>query len=361
MTSPRVELRLDAIEGNTRSLVGRLARRGIRVTAVSKAVCGSPEVAGAFLRGGAVGIADSRVENLARLRDAGIGAPLTLLRSGLGRARQVVETSDVSLNSEVVVLEALSEAATSGARTHAVVLMVELGDLREGAPVAQVLELARVASRLPGLDLVGLGTNLACQCGVVPDQRKMDQLSALAVAVEAETGTALSVVSGGNSANLEWVLGTSDVGRVDELRLGEALLLGTEPLHRHPIEGLRTDACKLVAEVIEVQDKPAQPWGAVAQAAHGSEASRPGTGTIRQAIVALGRQDTDPEGLTPPAGLSILGASSDHLVLDAGDHPLAVGDEVIFAMGYGALVRAMTSPYVEQVLIGDPDRISSPL
>jgi predicted amino acid racemase len=355
VTTPRVELRLDAIEGNTRTLVDRLAPRGIRVVAVTKAICGSPQVARALLRGGAAGIADSRVENLARLRDAEIGAPLTLLRSALGRAQQVVECADVSLNSEAVILSALSDAARAAGRTHAVVLMVELGDLREGVPVDQVIELARVADRLPGLHLIGLGTNLACQCGVVPDQRKMDQLSALADAVEAETGTTLSVVSGGNSANLEWALSTSDVGRVDELRLGEALLLGTEPMYRHPIEGLRTDACTLVAEVIEVQDKPAQPWGSVAQAAHGSAAPRPGHGTVHQALVALGRQDTDPEGLTPPAGLRILGASSDHLVLDAGDHSLSVGDEVTFGMGYGALVRATTSPYVEQVLIADLD------
>lgn len=355
MTTPRVELRLDAIEGNTRTLVDRLAPRGIRVTAVTKATCGSPGVARAFLRGGAVGIADSRVENLSRLRDAGVGSPLTLLRSSLGRARQVVERADVSLNSEAVVLRALSDAARSAAGSHGVIVMVELGDLREGVPVEHVGELARLADRLPALDLIGLGTNLACQCGVVPDQQKMDQLSALVDAVEAETGTALSVVSGGNSANLEWALSTPDVGRVDELRLGEALLLGTEPLHRAPIPGLRTDACTLVADVIEVQDKPAQPWGAVAQAAHGPAAPRPGSGTVRQAVVALGRQDTDPEGLTPATGLTILGASSDHLVLDASHHSLAVGDEVTFAMGYGALVRAMTSPYVEAVLIGDPD------
>jgi predicted amino acid racemase len=230
--------------------------------------------------------------------------------------------------------------------------MVELGDLREGVAADRVIDLARAADRHAALELVGLGTNLACQCGVAPDERKMDQLSALADAVEAATGSPLSIVSGGNSANLDWALGAADLGRVDELRLGEALLLGTDPLHRRPIDGLRTDACTLFAEVIEVQDKPAQPWGEVAQAAHGTAAPRPGNGTIRQALVALGRQDTDPDGLTPPPGLAILGASSDHLVLDASHHSLAVGDELGFGLGYGALVRAMTSPYVEHVMVG---------
>jgi predicted amino acid racemase len=355
MTSPRLEIRLDLVEANTRSLVDRLAPRGIRVTAVTKATLGSPAVAHAFRRGGASGLADSRVENLARLRAAEVAGPHTLLRSPmLSQARQAVANADVSLNSEGVVLDALSAAALDQGRPHAVVLMVELGDLREGVPVDEVIPLARSLGRRRGLTLAGIGTNLACQCGVIPDQRKMDQLTDLVAEVERAVGERMSVVSGGNSANLEWALGTGDVGRVDELRLGEALLLGTEPLHRRPIEGLRTDAFTLAAEVIEVQDKPAQPWGDTAQAAYAGPSTRSGAGSIRQALVALGRQDTDPDGLTPSDGLTILGASSDHLVLDAGDHSLAVGDEVRFALGYGALVRAMTSPYVDHVELTDP-------
>jgi predicted amino acid racemase len=38
--------------------------------------------------------------------------------------------------------------------------------------------------------------------------------------------------------------------------------------------------------------------------------------------------------------------SSDHLVLDIGDERTTVGDEIRFTLGYGALVRAMTSPFV---------------
>ena len=227
--------------------------------------------------------------------------------------------------------------------------MVELGDLREGVPVADVGELARTASSRLGLRLVGLGTNLACQSGIMPDQTKMDQLSHLVEQVEAACGIELSVVSGGNSASLEWALSTHDVGRVDELRLGESILLGTEPLHRQPIEGLHTDAFTLVAEVIEVQTKPAQPWGEVAQSSFGPAAPRTGVGSIRQAILALGHQDADPAGLAPPPGVTVLGASSDHLVVDLGDHQAPVGDELAFQLGYSALVRAATSPFVTKV------------
>jgi predicted amino acid racemase len=350
VTAPRLEVDLDAIAHNARILVERLAPKGIRVTGVSKAALGSAAVAGAMLRGGATAIGDSRIENVERLQAAGVAGPFTLIRSpALSRVDAVVLNAGASLNSEHAVLTALSAAAAGAGRDHAVVLMVELGDLREGVAADDLVDLARAVNRMPRLNLAGIGTNLACQSGVEPDQQKMDELSRLAGQVEAACGIRLSLVSGGNSANLDWALATDDVGRVDELRLGESILLGTEPLHRTPIEGLRTDAFTLVAEIIESKTKPAQPWGRIAQSAFGCQPERAGRGPVRQAILALGRQDADPDGLTLPAGVTLLGMSSDHTVLDIGDHDLEVGDELRLGLDYSALVRAATSPFVETV------------
>jgi predicted amino acid racemase len=226
------------------------------------------------------------------------------------------------------------------------VLMVELGDLREGVLAADLVPLARGVAGLDGLNLAGIGSNLACQSGVVADQDKMHELSELAGDVEAAVGTALSVVSGGNSANLGWALGTSDPGRIDDLRLGEAILLGLDPLTRLPVAGLRTDAVVMVAELIEVKEKPAQPWGHVGQAAFGAPPGHRRRGTVRQGLLAVGRQDVDHEGLVPPSGVTVLGMSSDHLVVDLGDHGAGVGDELSFAVGYSGMLRAMTSPFV---------------
>ncbi len=340
---------LDKVEQNTRILVDRLAATGIRVTGITKAVLGSPEVGAAMLRGGACGLGDSRVPNLARL--AGLDrSSRTLIRSPmLSEVARVVDVADVSLNTEAVVLAALDQAASQQHRMHAVVLMVELGDLREGIALDDVGEAVRAVLGHSWLRLVGLGANLACQNGVVPDDRNMGVLTALADDIEALHGISLDVVSGGNSANLSWALRTHDVGRIDELRLGEAILLGVDPLYRTPIPGLHTDAFTLTAEVIEVAMKPAQPWGDRAQAAFGAAPVRTGSRTVHQAILALGRQDVDPDGLQPPEGITILGMSSDHLVVDLGDHPVAVGDEIDFGLGYGALVRTMTSPFVAKI------------
>ena len=381
MTAPRLEIDLDKVCHNARTLVDRLAGKGITVTGVTKATLGSPSVARAMRRGGVVGLADSRVENLARLRlgqdpasEEGSG-PLTLLRSPMGsQIDDVVQTADISCNTELVIIDRLNAAAARHHRSHGVLLMVELGDLREGVAVDDVLDVVRATLRCSNLTLAGLGTNLACRSGVVPDDRNMAQLSFLVDAVEATFGIEVGLVSGGNSANLDWALGTASTQRINNLRLGEAVLLGREPLHRRPVEGLHLDAITLVAEVIESKRKPTLPWGDLARSAFGDPAglgehgelairqpdqagqpvrAAPGSGfRVLQSILALGRQDVDPAGLEPPRGCQVVAASSDHLIVVGEPTGLAIGAEMVFGLDYSALLRAMTSPFVAKVFRG---------
>jgi predicted amino acid racemase len=350
MAAPRIEVDLEKVGHNAKTLVDRLAPRGIAVTGVTKAALGWPALARALLAAGVQGLGDSRLANVERLRAAGVDARITLLRSpSAGEAGRVVVCADVSSNSEPTVLKALSAAAEGAGVRHGVLLMVELGDLREGVLPGDVEGAARLVRDLPGLVLHGLGANLACQSGIGPDAANMGELGHLAAVAESQSGERLAVVSGGGSSNLEWAMGGADVGRIDDLRLGEGILLGREPLHRRPIAYLHTDAFTLVGVVIEAKVKPSRPWGPVGETAFGPAPAAPDRGDRLRALVALGHQDTDPGGLEPPAGMTILGASSDHLVIDPGDHHVEVGSEVRFAPGYGALVRAMTSPFVTRV------------
>jgi predicted amino acid racemase len=176
----------------------------------------------------------------------------------------------------------------------------------------------------------------------------MAQLSSLAGSIERHVGGPLLTVSGGNSANLEWASRTRDTGRINDLRLGEAIHLGREPLGRTAIDDLHVDVYTLVTEVIEAKVKPAVPWGDLGQAAFGTVGSSPSDGVgLTRVIAAVGRQDIDPDGLGPPSGMVIVGASSDHLLLCSHDPPPRIGSELRMRIqGYGALLRAMTSPFV---------------
>lgn len=359
MSTPRLEIDLDKIYHNAHELVTRLAKLRISVTGVTKATLGSVEIANTFLQAGVKALGDSRIENIKAMRLAGKNAvvkeaSMILIRSPmLSQVRQVVMYADISCNTELDVIKKLSLEACKQGRIHQIVLMVELGDLREGILPEDLIATVGDVLDLPNILLTGIGANLACRSGVSPDVTNMALLSELASHVEVTFGLTLDMVSGGNSANMQWTLNSSitDRGKINNLRLGEAILLGCETLHRQPIDDLHTNAITLVAEVIESKNKPSQPSGNIAQTAFGKAIPAIDRGIVKQTILALGRQDIDPCGLQAPAGIEILGASSDHLIVESTDNNLLVGDEITFQINYSALVRAMTSPFVEKYFI----------
>lgn len=364
MSAPRLEIDLAKISANARILVERLGGRGIAVTGVTKATLGCPAIASALLDAGVSGVGDSRIENVERMRATlGEGPKITLIRSPmLSQAERVVRSADISFNTELAVIKALSKAAKLTHRTHGVVLMAELGDLREGIMPEALSAIVGEILPLPNIAFKGIGTNLACLSGSTPDADKMAALSVLARTIEQTFGLTLEIVSGGNSANMDWAFAGEGHGRINDLRLGEAILLGRETLNRNAIDGLHVDAFRLVAEVIEAKVKPSQPWGVIGQNAFGEVVPVADRGDIAQAILALGRQDSDPAGLEAPAGVKILGASSDHLVIDTGGRLPAIGTEIAFGINYSTLLRAMSSPFVAKAMInGQPSYLGGPV
>jgi predicted amino acid racemase len=351
MIAPRLEINLNRIQHNARTLVQNLNQKGIAVTGVTKAFLGSSGIARAMIGAGIKSLGDSRIENIEALRRARIAAELILIRSPmLSQVDRIVAAADVSFNSELDIIGVLSAAARRADRRHGIILMVELGDLRQGIMPRDLEGSVAKVLRLPNIALKGIGTNLGCRSGVVPDALKMAELSALVDAIEAKFSLSLETVSGGNSSNLAWALNTENVERVNDLRLGEAILLGNDPLNGEPIPGLYTDAIVLVAEVIEAKMKPSMPWGEIALSPFANKPITINRGDILQAILAVGHQDVDPAGLYSMSGIKILAASSDHLIADVGRAELSIGSEVAFNLNYSALLRAMTSPFVAKVI-----------
>lgn len=349
---PVLTVDLNKIRHNAECLCQLGARHGVDIWAVTKVLCGNPHLGQALLEAGVMTLADSRLANLRRLRAAGVGGKKVLLRlPSPRRAEAVVNLADISLNSELTTLRALSAAALQAGREHAVLLMVDLGDLREGIWPDDLLEVAREAALLPGLQLIGLGSNLTCYGGVIPDEKNLGTLVDLARQLEQAGVMRCQVISGGNSSSLSLMLEGCLPAGINNLRLGESIILGRETIARRPLPGLHTDAVTLQAEVIEVKDKPSVPIGEIGQDAFGRTPVFADRGWQRRAILAVGQQDVDPEGLIPlEPGLQVLGASSDHLLLDTTDYPgeVQVGQIISFGLTYAALLRASTSAYVEE-------------
>jgi predicted amino acid racemase len=346
---------LGKIEENTRRIVAALP--GIGIVGVTKVTCGTPEVARAMLAGGAAALGESRLENAARLREAGITATIWLVRAPApGVADDAVRVSDVSVVSEIAIVEALDAAAARAGRRYGVLAMVDIGDLREGMwPDALPAFLDRAAA-FSSIDIIGIGASLTCYGAIVPDAGNLGLLASLAEDAQRRLGRPL-VVSGGSSTSIDPVMHGRAPAQIDNLRLGEAIVLGVDPATREAIPGLElhTDALTVSAPVIECGVKPSLPIGTCAQDAFGNVPSFEDRGERRRAILALGRQDVVPEQLAPrDPRIQVLGASSDHLVLDVEDlpEPPAIGDAVSFTPGYSAALALFTSPYVAKEFVG---------
>jgi len=357
MITPRIEIDLEKITHNAKTLLDLYGAKGISLIGVTKAVRGNPRIASTLVKSGINILADSRIENIKRMRGAGVQAQFLLTRApALSQVEAVVKYADMSLNTELSVIEGLSAQAIDSDKTHKIILMLELGDLREGLMPADLDKMVEQVIKLNGLTLAGIGANLACFGGVIPDDENMGRLSAMAIDIENKYGIKLEYVSGGNSANYNWYMSTLDVGRINNLRLGESLYLGRETVSRKPIPGLHTDAMTLVAEVLESKIKPSLPYGTIAQDAFGHIPQFVDQGEMRRAILAIGLQDVQVSGLTPRANIEIIGASSDHLIINAKDLDVSIGDELTFDLNYAALLSAMSSRFVNKV---SSDRVNA--
>jgi predicted amino acid racemase len=308
-----------------------------------------------MLAGGVAGIADSRLENIARMRLAGISAEFWSLRAPTpALAEDMVRLADVSLESEIETVTALNAAAARLGVRHRIIAMVDLGDLREGMMPADLPAFLKAAEALANIEVYGLGVSLTCYGAIVPDEKNLGELVALARAAEEQIGRRLHV-SGGMSSSLDALADGMLPERVDSLRVGESILLGVSTVTREQILGLHTDAITVSAPIIECLRKPSMPAGTSAQDAFGGRPVFEDRGERRRAILAMGRQDTNPDGITPvDSRIRVLGASSDHLVLDVEDvaGELRLGDAITFVPNYAATLAAFTSPYVEKRFVG---------
>lgn len=347
---PQLEFDLALLRSNADAVISRCRGMGIRVCGVVKGVDGLPEAARVLRAAGAAELGTSRLEQVAKCRAAGVPGPWLLIRiPGLTELPDVVALCETSLQSEWPTLLALEEECLRQNKTHRVIVMTDLGDLREGfwdkKELVDVCE--RVERDLPHVQLAGIGVNLTCYGSTKPTPEKMNELVGLARQVEQRIGRRLEIVSGGATSSFTLVhWGTMPAG-VNHLRIGEAILLGKDlqvDWGIRDMDYLRMDALTLRAEVVEVKDKPTYPIGEFAIDAFGRKPVYEDRGIRRRAILALGRADVgELESLIPrEPGLTVIGGSSDHCIVDVEDCPrrLQVGDIVEFSLCYSHMLYA---------------------
>ncbi len=348
-TYPRITADLTKIKHNIDALCTFCHENGVSIAAVTKVVCADERIVRVLENSAAGMLADARTENLARLKT---NKPKLLLRAPAPEeADEAVELADISLVSEIATIRALGKAARTAGKTHQIILMVDLGDLREGLLFLEremIYRAADAAKAEEGIELVGVGTNLTCYGAIIPDETNLGELCLIAEELRARTGLPVPIVSGGNSSSLGLLKRGLVPEGVNHLRLGESILLGNDTAACRVMNGLYGDAFTLSTRLIEVQRKPSVPIGESGANAFGEHPTFESLGDQVRGICKIGRQDTVADGLTPRDGdIKIIGASSDHLIVDLTNaKEYHVGDVLDFTPDYGALLRAYTSAYV---------------
>lgn len=314
---------------------------------VIKGANGIPEIAKAFDQGGAAMIASSRLEQLEDAIDAGITKPMVMIRIPmLSEVEDVIRITDMSLNSELEVIKALNEEARRQGKLHKIILMAEMGDLREGYwDREELLNVAEyIENKLINIQLVGIGTNVGCYGSILPTVDKLEELVELAEKVEERLGRQLEYIAGGATSSLMRIWDGNIPERVNLLRIGEGILLARDldVFYGYDMSQMYQDVFRLKAEVIEVKDKPTYPIGTIAVDAFGHTPEYVDRGIRRRALLAVGKVDYgNPEDLIPmEKGIEILGASSDHTIVDVQDaeRDFKVGDIMTFDICYATIV-----------------------
>lgn len=352
---PRVEISLDKIRHNAEKLITLCNNNGINVAAVTKVFCGIPEIAKVLVESGASILADSRIENLKRMES--INVPKLLVRLPMiSQAGEVVEFADISLNSELETIKELSKNAIEKGKVHKIILMIDLGDLREGIiDEKEIFYSVKEILKLDGISLIGIGTNLTCYGGIIPKHENLSHLVDIKEKIEKVFSIKLEIVSGGNSSSLYLLKHQNGMPKgINQLRLGESIVLGRETAYGTRNEDTYEDCFRLITEIIELKEKPSIPIGEIGMDAFGNKPVFQDRGIRKRAICAIGKQDVSIDNIVPEDNnITILGGSSDHLIIDVTDsfNNYKIGDKLSFKLNYGGVLSTLTSEYVKKIFV----------
>jgi ornithine racemase len=321
----------------------------------TKLLCGSRGFLEEVINLGIGEVHDSRISNLQVIKEIDPETITIYIKPPPKDAiPDVIRYADISLNTELSTLHELSDEAVRQDRIHKVIIMIEMGDLREGVMREDLLNFYEKVFQLPGIEVVGLGTNLNCLHGVMPDGDKLIQLALYKQIIELRFKKEIPLVSGGTTVTIPLLLRNQLPIGVNHFRVGEALFFGKNLFTDDLIEGMSDQVMELYTQIIEISEKPVVPMGELGANPQGrtTQIVEDDYGrTSYRAIIDIGVLDIQPDYLIPVnESIKILDASSDMLVLDVGANPegYKVGDMIRFKLKYMGALGLMSSDYIEK-------------
>lgn len=356
-------IQFDKIIDNIHKISNKLSEHGMEWSLITKVFSGHPDFLKRILTKDVVAklhsVGDSRLTSLRNIKKINpelvtiyIKPPATIY------ADEVVEFADISLNSSHRTIRALNQAAKKQNKIHKVIIMIEMGELREGVLRENLIEFYQDVFELPNIKVIGVGSNLGCMYGVEPTFDKLLQLSLYKQLLEAKFNKKLDLISGGSSITLPLLEENKIPPEVNHFRIGEAAFFGTSPLDGNTFADLSSDTFNFFANVIELEEKQTKPDGIIGEGniGHISELDADDLPeTSFRAILDFGLLDVDTDDIaTKDKEIKFAGTTSDMTVFDLGKNinqekkqRYHVGDRVCFMPNYMAVARLLNSKFID--------------
>lgn len=357
-----LEIKTDRIIENIAQLSAFFKQHRKKWTLVTKILGGADDILYDILtRGdlsGVHSIADSRLSGLKKVKEINPDLITMYIKPPkLRDAGEVVRYVDISLNSSLATLIALNDAAQQQNLIHKVIIMLEMGELREGILGRDVIDFYRRAFKMEHIKVIGLGTNLGCMYGVEPTYDKLIQLSLYKELINATFGQNLSVVSGGSSIALPLIEKGKIPRGVNHFRVGEAAFMGTSPLNARRFLKLNTRNFRFHGTILELKKKqhfPDDPLGDGNIGILGEVEEALRDDIVTRCVLDFGQIDVNADDLKPvQRGISFIGTTSDMTVyrLAGVDKTYHVGDPVKFNLNYMGIARLLTSRFITRGIV----------
>lgn len=347
-----------SLEHNFKFLQDFFTQNQVEWGIVTKLLCGNEKYLREIIDLGARELLDSRISNLRTIKKINPEVRTIYIKPPPRRSiPNLVKYADASLVSDFDTLRLISDEAVRQNKKHQAIIMIEMGDLREGVLGENLVEFYENVFQLPNIEVIGLGTNFNCLYGVMPSHDKLVQLSLYKQIIELKFNRKIKWISGGSSVTIPMIFKKQLPKGINHFRIGETLFFGNNLVTGKPIKGMKDDVISFYAEIIELHEKPMIPEGELAENPSGEkfEINPEHYGkTSWRALLDIGLLDISPEFLEPiDKNMEIAGASSDILVLDLGKNPKGykVGQMVRFKLKYMGALGLFSSDYILKKLL----------
>jgi ornithine racemase len=331
---------------------------GVEWGIVSKLLCGTEIYLRELIDMGVTELLDSRISNLKKIKKISPQVTTVYIKPPPRKSlSSIVQYADVSFNSDLETLKLISKEAGKQKKKHRVIIMIEMGDLREGVLGRNLVNFYASVFRLPNIEVVGLGTNFNCMYGVMPSHDKLIQLSLYKQIIELKFNRKIKWITGGSSVTIPLIQKKQLPAGINHFRIGETLYFGNNLVTGKTIKGMKDDVITFYAEIIELLEKPIIPEGELGENPSGEvfEVNPEDYGkTSWRALLDIGLLDISPEYLIPlDKSIKIAGASSDIVVVDLGKNPknYKVGDFIKFRLKYMGALGLFNSDYIVKKIV----------